>query len=210
MKKLLAILLFTGFAFSQSSELSQGFGFAAGMQSGVGFSYRNIGENNGFQLTVGAIGRGSGDDDYYFSEERTEKYDYGWTPNVNETYIEQDWNDSYFWGNLGVLYIKPLHRADKSLFYGFGGISTQYTSEKYHERPYMYFLESDNEYTYKPTGSKKELRETELRIFGGIGLGLSYNITKHITLSLELPLTISDDGDIWMIVPQGAIHYFYK
>ena len=57
---------------------------------------------------------------------------------------------------------------------------------------------------------KEEKTDTELRIFGGIGLGLSYNITKHISLSLELPLTVSDDGDIWMIVPQGAIHYYYK
>lgn len=210
MKNIFTTIILTGIVFGQSAELSQGFGFAAGMQSGIGFSYRNIGENSGFQVTLGALGRNSGDDDYYFSEERTEIYDYGWTPNVNEIYIEQSWDDGYFWGNFGFLYIKTLHRADKSLFYSFGGISSQYTSEKYYERPYMYFMESDNEYTYKPTGSKKELRETELRFFGGIGLGLSYNITKHITLSLELPLTVSDDGDIWMIVPQGAIHYFYK
>ena len=70
-KLLLPLLLISSFAFSQSIGLSDGIGFAAGMQSGIGFSYRDIGENNGFQFTIGAIGRGDNNDNS-FSEERTD------------------------------------------------------------------------------------------------------------------------------------------
>ena len=99
------------------------------------------------------LGRNS-DDDYSFSEKNTQVYDYGWTPNIDDIYIEESWDNGYFWGNLGFLYIKPLHRADKSIFYGFGGVSTQYTSEKYYERPYRYFEESETEFSYEPIGPK--------------------------------------------------------
>ena len=208
MKKTLFILLLLSIGFSQSPGLSKGFGFAAGMQSGVGFSYRDIGEKHGFQITIGAIGRNY-DDDYYFPEASTTNYDV-WVPDVDEVITEYSYNDGFFWGNLGILYIRPLHRAEKSLFYGFGGVSVQYNVEKYSVREYKYFYESGDSYTYKPIGKREEIKDTDSRVFGGVGLGLSYNLTKNITLSFELPLTISDDGDIWMIVPQGAIHYFYR
>ena len=82
--------------------------------------------------------------------------------------------------------------------------------EKYSQRNYHYVLESGSKYTYEPIGSIDEVKDSELTVFGGLGLGLSYNLTKNITLSLELPLTVSSDGDIWMVVPQGAIHYYYR
>ena len=208
MKKILFTVLLIGIVFSQTPGLSQGFGFAAGMQSGIGFSYRNIGEKHGVQFTIGAIGR-SGDNNS-FPESYTETYDGGWVPETGWTYTEISDNSSYFWTSVGALYIKPLHRAEKSMFFGFAGISTIYDYEKYYERTYHYVQESETQYTYEPTGSKREIKESDLRIFGGIGLGISYNLTKNITISLELPLTVSDEGDIWMIVPQGSIHYFYK
>jgi len=209
MKKILFFILLLSTVFSQTPGISQGFGFAAGMQSGNGFSYRDIGENNGFQFTIGVIGRGD-DSDNSFPEERTDFYKNGWIPNTDEIYYEQSYDNSYFWGNLGFLYIKPLHRVEKSMFYWFGGISTQVNYEKSYERQYKYFEESETEYTYKPIDDERVIKESELRIFGGLGLGISYNVTKHITFSFELPLTVSDEGDIWMIVPQGAVHYFYK
>jgi hypothetical protein len=180
------------------------------MQSGIGFSYKKIDDKHGFQITIGAIGTSSSDDDYYFSEDHTQRFDYGWTPNVNETIIEISGDNGYFWGNMGVLYIKPLHRVEKSLFYGFTGLSANYTVDKYYERPYKYFHDSAYDYTYRAVGPEKEVKDSETRIFLGVGLGLSYNVTKHITISLELPFTISDEGNIWMIIPQGSIHYFYK
>lgn len=208
MKKTILLILLLSIGFSQTPGLSKGFGFAAGMQSGIGFSYRDVGEKHGFQITVGAIGRNY-DDDYFFPEASTTNYDV-WVPDVDEVYTEYSYDDGFFWGNLGALYIRPFHRAEKSLFYGFLGLSAQYNLEKYSQRNYHYVLESGTNYTYEPIGSIEEVKDTELTVFGGIGLGLSYNLTKNITFSLELPLTVSSDGDIWMVVPQGAIHYYYR
>lgn len=113
-------------------------------------------------------------------------------------------------GNIGLTYFKPLHRAEKSLFYGFAAVSAYYTTEKYAERDYKYFQETDSTYIYKPISEEIELRETDLDMFVGIGVGLTYNITNNIRFSLELPFTISNEGHIWMIVPQGGLYYFFK
>lgn len=206
---LLSLLLISSFAFSQYSDLTQGLGFAAGMPSGTGFSYRNMGANHGFQITAGALAFGYNDEPTLPEEEIGQVYD-GWSPNTNEIYTESSWDNDYFWGNIGLTYFKPLHRAEKSLFYGFVGVSAYYTTEKYIERDYKYFQETDSTYTYKPISEEKELRETDLDMFVGVGLGITYNITNNIRFSLELPFTVSDQGHIWMIVPQGGLHYFFK
>jgi len=210
MKKiLLPLLLINSFAFSQYSDLTHGLGFAAGMPSGTGFSYRQMNENYGFQVTMGALAIGY-DDEYTLPEERIEPFYDGWNPNTNEIYTESSWDNDHFWGNIGLTYFKPLHRAEKSLFYGFAGVSAYYTTEKYVERDYKYFYETDSTYSYKPISDEKELRETDLDMFIGVGLGISYNITENIRFSLELPFTVSDQGHIWMIVPQGGLHYYFK
>ena len=207
-KSLLSLLLISSFAFAQYSDLTQGLGFAAGMPSGTGFSYRQMNENYGFQITAGALA--FGDDDDGLPEERVVQVYDGWTPNTDEIITETSWDNDYFWGNIGLTYFKPLHRAERSLFYGFAGVSAYYTTEKYVERDYKYFQETDATYTYKPIGDEKELRETDLDMFVGIGVGITYNITDNIRFSLELPFTVSDQGHIWMIVPQGGLHYFFK
>jgi hypothetical protein len=212
MKKV-SILLFTlfisSFAFSQYSDLTQGLGFAAGMPSGTGFSYRQMGEDHGFQITAGAVAYDFNDEyDYYFEDEMPGILYDGWIP--DEFYTDRSYGNDRFWGNIGLTYYKPLHKAEKSLFYGFVGASIYYSSEKYVERTWKYSQETDSTYTYRPYGSDKELRETESDIFFGGGLGLTYNITNNIRFSLELPFTVSNEGHIWMIVPQGGLHYFFK
>ena len=199
MKKISLLLLVSSFAFSQFSDLTQGLGFAAGMPSGTGFSYRQMNENHGFQITLGALAYGSDDEDYL----EEDQYYY-------EIYTRQTGGSNNIWGNIGLTYYKPLHRAEKSLFYGFAGISVYYTSEEYMAQDYIYIQEIDSTFTRELVGSEKEVHETNLNEFVGVGLGLSYNITKNIRLSLELPFTVSNDGDIWMIVPQGGLHYYFK
>ncbi|MBU0528959.1 hypothetical protein KKF86_04285, partial [bacterium] len=173
-KLLLPLFLIISFAFSQYSDLTHGLGFAAGMPSGTGFSYRQMNENYGFQVTMGALAIGY-DDAYTLPEEQIEHSYDGWNPNTNEIYTESSWDNDHFWGNIGLTYFKPLHRAEKSLFYGFAGVSAYYTTEKYVERDYKYFQETDSTYSYKPIGDEKNLRETNLDAFVGIGLGITYN-----------------------------------
>ena len=206
MKKISLLLLVSSFAFSQFSDLTQGLGFAAGMPSGTGFSYRQMNENHGFQITLGALAYGSDDEDYL----EEDPYYYEMEQKSDEIYTRQTGESNNIWGNIGLTYYKPLHRAEKSLFYGFAGISVYYTSEEYMAQDYIYIQEIDSTFTRELVGSEKEVHETNLNEFVGVGLGLSYNITKNIRLSLELPFTVSNDGDIWMIVPQGGLHYYFK
>lgn len=207
MKKIiLPLFIIISFAFSQYSDLTQGLGFAAGMPSGTGFSYRQMNENHGFQITAGALAY-SYDDENYLEED---PYYYEMEQKSDEIYTRQTGESNNFWGNIGLTYFKPLHRAEKSLFYGFAAVSAYYTTEKYAERDYKYFQEADSTYIYKPISEEIELRETDLDMFVGIGVGLTYNITNNIRFPLELPFTISNEGHIWMIVPQGGLHYFFK
>ena len=210
MKKILILsILLISFAFPQGTELSKGLGFAAGMPSGIGFSYRQMNEKNGFQITGGAIVTGY-NNEYDFDVERTETFLNEWKPNTNEINTERSWDNKNSWANIGFNYFKPLHRAERSQFYAFVGGSTYFNSEEYQERKYQWVLKSDSTYTYTQIGDAVDKRETELDIFVGIGLGLDYQITENIRLALELPLTISDEGHIWMIIPQGGIHYYFK
>ena len=206
----MSIFILSTFTFSQSKDLTHGLGFAAGMPSGVGFSYRQMNENHGFQITMGALAFNYNNDetDYFYGDETPRPIPLDWIP--EPSYTQRSNSNDNFWGNLGLTYYKPLHRAEKSLFYGFAAASAYYTSEKYIERKYIYFQESETTYSYRPGDSDKELRETDLDLFFGIGLGLTYNITNNIRFSLELPLTMSNDGQIWMIIPQGALHYYFK
>lgn len=205
-KSLLSLLLISSFAFSQYSDLTQGLGFAAGMPSGTGFSYRQMNENHGFQITAGGLAYSYDDEDYL----EEDPYYYEMEQKSDEIYTRQTGESNNFWGNIGLTYYKPLHRAEKSLFYGFAGISVYYTSEEYMAQDYIYIQEIDSTFTRELVGSEKELRETDLDMFVGIGVGLTYNITNNIRFSLELPFTISNEGHIWMIVPQGGLHYFFK
>ena len=200
-KSLLSLLLISSFAFSQYSDLTQGLGFAAGMPSGSGFSYRQMNENHGFQITLGALAYGDDDEDYL----EEDSYYYEDDKNTMRT---EGYNN--IWGNIGLTYYKPLHRAEKSLFYGFTGVSVYYTSEEYMAQDYIDIKEIDSTFTRELVGSEKEVHETNLDMFVGIGVGLTYNITNNIRFSLELPFTVSNNGDIWMIVPQGGLHYFFK
>lgn len=202
MKKLIVpLFLIISFAFSQYSDLTQGLGFAAGMPSGTGFSYRQMNENHGFQITAGGLAYSYDDEDYL----EEDSYYYEDDKNTMRT---EGYNN--IWGNIGLTYYKPLHRAEKSLFYGFAGISVYYTSEEYMAQDYIYIQEIDSTFTRELIGSEKEVHETNLNEYIGVGLGLSYNITNNIRFSLELPLTVSNEGHIWMIVPQGGLHYFFK
>lgn len=210
MKKiLLTSILLTGIVFPQGTELSKGLGFAAGMPSGVGFSYRQINEKNGFQINGGAVVTGY-NSDYGFEEERTDTFPNEWKPSTEEVHTVRSWDNKNAWANIGFTYIKPLHRAERSQFYAFASGSTYYNSEKYQEQKYQWVLKSDSTYTYTQIGDAVDKRDTEFDIFVGIGLGLDFQITENIRLALELPLTVSDEGHIWMIIPQGGIHYYFK
>lgn len=209
MKKILLLLLLSSsITFSQSQELTQGLGFAGGMPSGSGFSYRQMHENYGFQVTFGIMVFQEDDFEDYFNESYTGPYaPYDWTQDTSRIFTDESYRDTRKWGNIGITYYRPLHRSNKSLFYGFIGGSTYYTSQTYQTREYKYSMSSDS---YDPINKAKEVRENDFTFFAGIGLGIEYRITDNIRIHIEMPITIVDNGNIFMYIPQAGIHYYFK
>lgn len=212
MKKLIIVsIILIGSTFPQSSEFTQGLGFAGGMPSGSGFSYRQMNENYGFQVTFGIMVFQEDDFEDYYTEGYKGSYALNdWTPDTNQIFTDESYRDTRKWGNIGITYYKPLHRSNKSLFYGFAGISTYYTSQTYQTRDYKYTLTSDSTFSYDPINDAKEVKDNKFTFFAGVGLGIEYSITDNIRIHLEMPITIVDNGNIFMYIPQGGIHYYFK
>ena len=212
MKKIIFTIIISGFLFAQYSDLSSGLGFAGGLVSGSGFSYRHIGDKRGFQVTGGLVmfNVDNIDDDGYFSEQlefSTEKI--AADPDFLENFNRGD-GETRVWSNLGYTYYKPFHRASKSMFYGLVGASIYYSSQVFLKVDYTQISSTDSTVTFKKTGNSKQETEHQFDFFGGIGIGIEYKLTDNIRLHLEIPITIKDDGNIWMYIPQGGLHYYFK
>ncbi len=183
------------------------------MISGTGFSYRQMTDIHGFQLTFGIMKFGDDEnmDDLYFSEGYNSGYNpVNWIPDTSRTYTEYEYGYGGSWGNIGLTYYKVLHVGERSRFYTLAGASMYYSSGSDYKREYRYTLLSDSTYSYGPVGDLEELYPTDLVYFVGGGIGLEYEITENIRMSAELPLSFSNRGLITMFIPHLAVHYYYK
>lgn len=211
MKKIMIIIcliLTSSLAFSQNKTLKHGLGFSAGMISGTGFSYRQMGEKYGFQIAFGIISYNN--DDYDFDFGYTASYNPDiWVPNTSRANTEIE-SGRETWANAGITFYKILHRAKKSSFYIFTGVGNYFSSEIEYRQDYKYIILSENTYSYEKVGNEKKSTESDFKLYSGIGIGLDYNLTENIHISIAWPLTISNDGDIYMYIPQGGIHYYFK
>ncbi len=214
MKNILIVLMsLSTILFSQDTKLTKGLGFAAGMISGSGFSYRQLDETRGFQITFGlmSFNDGADEDETWFSEGYTRSYNPGgWTPDTSRIYTERDWGYDGSWGNVGFMYYLPLHRAKKSTFYGMTGVSTYFTTETEYSKDYKYSILSDSTYSYGPVSDIKQTDKSTRDIFFGIGLGIEYEILENIRISVDLPMTFSRSGNITMFIPQAGVHYYFR
>ncbi len=212
LKYLSPLLLCVNFIFPQSSELSTGLGVAAGMITGSGLSYRNIGESKGIQFTFGIMSFPyEEDDEPYWREDHMGHYDVNdWMPDTSSSEKMYEYNSGGTWGNAGLIFIKPLHRAEKSMFYLLGGVSAYYSSSADYYTEYKYTLDTDSTYTYKAVSDRKKETNTDYTFRVGAGIGLEYELTENIRFSLDLPLTISDNKQITMIVPEAGLYYYFK
>ncbi len=187
-------------------ELQHGLGFAAGQISGIGFSYRQMRESFGFQITAGFI---SYTNDTEMSPGYTRSYDRDvWIPPeivMEERSIERETD-----GSAGLTLFKILHKSDRSRFYLLAGISSFFSHETYKVQEYQYKIKNEETYSYMPTGTSSKESEFDQTLFGGIGLGLELKITDNIRFAFEWPLSISNQGDVYMYIPQAGLHYFFK
>ncbi len=211
-KTFLSALFIISLALPQSENLTTSMGVSAGLLTGTGLSYRHIGEQSGWQLTFGVI---SFPDDYdmnHYEYDQHQHMYYGndWIPDTNEVYRNYDYNNGGTWANVGLLYLKPLHRSKTSMFYLLGGVSAYYSSSTDYYTEYRYVIDSDSTYYYNPMGGRQKETSSDVTFRLGLGIGLEYNITENIRLSLDLPLTIADDRRITMLFPDAGLYYYFK
>jgi len=210
---LLAIAILSSGLFAQIAELSKGIGLSAGMVSGTGFSYRQMTEKSGFQISFGIMKWGDDDDlnDLYFSDSHNGSYDQSyWIPDTSRIYNEWDYGYGSTWGNLGLTYYRPLHQGKRSMFYTLAGVSMYYSSGSDYRRDYRYTITSESTYTYTPINDVKKVTESDLTYVLGAGIGFELKLSNNIRVCAELPLTFTSKGTITMFIPQIGLHYYYK
>lgn len=210
--KLFIPILLTVFAFSEEPSLSKALGISGGLISGSGLSYRNIGVKNGYQVTFGIISLPYDNSGMRTMENHYQYTWYGdWTPDTSVVYKNYEYGYGGTWANCGVKYFRPLHRADKSTFYSYAGVSAYYSSSIDYYTEYKYFLNtSDSTYTYEDVSPRKKEVTTKTTFRIGAGIGIEYKLTENIRLALDLPITFADDGRITMILPEGGVYYYYR
>ncbi|MEA1973147.1 MAG: hypothetical protein U9N34_07640 [Candidatus Cloacimonadota bacterium] len=185
------------------TEYKNGLGLAGGMTSGMGFSYKRINDNNGFQFTFGFLSNNN-----RYNSERPE---YG--ADTTAVFTGKQY-DSNLLGNFGINYHHYLHKGENSLFYLMAGSAIYFDCEWGQEVEYGYISEnSEDDYpVWEETGNTKNFTEVSQTVNIGAGIGIDYKLTKLIHISLELPITLSLEADrlnVYM-VPQSGIHYFFK
>jgi hypothetical protein len=204
-KSVLYICLIFGAIQLRAAEPVRGLGFAAGQLSGLGLSYRTMGEKYGFQVTFGALSLKQGDErgDNYQGDFDPQYWQPSTIPFSQKDRVRE--TDA----NLGLLIFKVLHSAKWSTFYAFTGASIFYQHETFEEYEYQYRIYDNKSYIIDELSGPRNSSESTSTIYGGVGIGIEIKFTQNIRLGVEWPLTLSSEGDFIMYIPQTGLHYFF-
>lgn len=191
---------------AQGTERALGFG--GGMISGSGFSYRQYSGNLGFQVNIGALSTTDGGSDFVDSQP-VETGDGTWHPDTSNTWTESQ-SGRFTNFNIGIQGLYSLHQSHKSKFYVLAGVAVYQSSEIEYEQDYRYTQISATTWDYVKVGAERKGKDTWTRVNIGAGIGFEYYISDNIHLAVEFPLTRCSNGDIFMHIPQGHLHYWFR
>lgn len=196
---LLAMLVFGSLLMA---ETSRALGLHFGTVSANGFSYRQFSGKQGFQATIGAISLGS-DDVYFYSP----MYDnYGGASQV--TFTEDGHRANV---NFGLNYLYALGDNPTGRFYLLGGASYLLSRIKQFEQDYelQSNVGSEDYYTILNNHPQRTKWKNEGSYYLGAGLGFELNLGRNFRWAIEMPLTLNQDGDIMMYIPQTGLYYYF-
>jgi len=185
---LIVLMLFTLATVNLVAEdFHRGLGFTAGHISGVGFAYRQYFDKNGLQFTVGMLS------------------DRDNTPKFPDTLYKKDSITKTGWevdGWVSAMFLRTLRESEFVRFYWFVGGSMKIDYTKKYTQAYV---EPESGHYYEISGEPVKKRHNNNDFFFGPGVGLDYQLSKNISLIIELPLSISSDKKIETYIPQGGI-----
>ena len=199
---MLAVAGFGQFApLPQPDNQFKGLGVHFGTLSGNGFSYRSFAKNHGYQLTLGGITLG---------EKNIENTVYGEYDGQQTITLTEDGRRTTL--NVGLNYLKTLAMNRTGRFYVFGGFSYIYSRVKQYDVDYSLAYNNpswDDEYHRMGTALRTSWDNRSSYFVGG-GLGFDFNLGQNFHWAVELPLTMNEDTEFMMYIPQTGLYYYFK
>ena len=184
---------------TESKEINRdaGMGFQFGTLSGNGFAYRNYWEKSGLQIVFGGLTTGSKDIN-------NEIYgNYGGAPEIT---ITENGRKTTIITSLNYLHTLADNKTGR--FYVFGGSSLKYSRIRQYEVDYQ--RSSYNYYVRILDHPERNKWDNKYAYNLGFGLGFDFNLGQNFHWVLELPLTVNEDSEIVMYIPQTGLYYFFK
>lgn len=183
-------------------------GLHFGTSSGNGYAMRWMGEQLGFQITLGASTKGSNKvkfpDSYY-------DYSFDYTPDINdEIWVKKTGRSST--GTMAINGILMLDHFNSGRIYIMGGGSVKNGRKSVFSSKYRSASFGTNYNRYDKIIGKAVKRE-EKDIYEwtvGFGPGVELSFTRHFRIAFEVPITYNDRKDIIMYIPQVGLYYYLK
>ncbi len=195
---LLIVILLTALLGSLQAEARKGLGFHFGTVSANGFSYRYIDGKNGWQGTIGALSTGNNENNF-----SSPYYDY--QNNAPAITLYEDGRKTNF--NFGINYLHILGQKPNGNFYVFGGTSWLISRKVMLEQDYI--LQNMGSYQYVYNGNVRKESKIENKYYIGGGLGFELKFGSNFSFAAEMPMTVNQEGDFKMYIPQAGIYYFF-
>ncbi len=199
-KQILFVIAAVMLAFSIGAKTQSGLGLHFGSVSGNGFSYRMYKGDNGWQATLGALSQDEGEP--YFDHQF---YDYYNT--ANRITISHDDRRNKL--NLGLNYIRSLASNSNGRFYVFGGGSYLMSFVKMTKMDYIRDSSQQDFYILDPNQNPRKAHEMRGSFYAGAGLGFELRLGRDFRWALELPLSVNEDTEFTMYIPQTGFYYFF-
>ena len=200
--KIVAILAILMISTMLMAETSRGLGLHFGTVSANGFSYRQFSGKHGFQATIGAITLGS--DDVYFYNST-----YGNYGGASQITLIEDGHRANV--NIGLNYLYALADNPSGRFYLLGGASYLLSRIKQFEQDYSFQSNSgyDDNYTILNSHPQRTKWTNKGTYYIGAGLGFELNLGRNFRWAIEMPVSLNQDGDIMMYIPQTGLYYYF-
>jgi hypothetical protein len=199
MRNVVLILLISFMAQVIVAKPTRGLGLHFGTVSANGFSYRQFYADKGFQVTAGAISLD--DDEVFFFTPSAEEYN-----NAPRVTLSEDGRRVNT--NLGLNYLFSLASNPTGRFYVFGGASTIISRVKRISQEF--YLNNANYYMVDLSKPRTTSWENRYSYYVGMGLGFELNLGRNFVWAIEMPITLNDDGDVMMYIPQSGLYYYFK
>jgi len=187
---------------TQSSKLKEesrntGLGFHFGTISGNGFSYRKYYNKSGLQVTLGGFTSGS---------KEINNSIYGNYNGASIITITENGRKTKL--SSAINYVRTLDTNQVGRFYIVAGGSLLSSFIRQYEIDYQ--MVDWTHYTLIKDHPERKKWDSDYASYFGFGLGFDFNLGQNFHCTVELPLTVDEESEIKMYIPQVGIYYFFK